>query len=142
MSKQVTTLELAEIVQKTLGSPPPLRRDEDPQAFDNYQRLATGVAAVLCEVYGGEVTHPADPLDDLWYVSIRGNEQLAGIKPQDNIWEPYDTEGLLFDELDDDDAASTADLSACSECQAQVSSLIGCPDGAEVCPACFNAGAH
>lgn len=142
MSKQVTTLELAEIINKALGSPPALRRAEDPQAFDNYQRLATGVAAVLCEVYGGEVTHPADPLDDRWYVSIRGNEQLANTPPENNIWEPYDTEGLLFDEPDDDDDASKADLSTCSECQAQVSSVTGCPDGAEVCPACFNAGNH
>ena len=33
-------------------------------------------------------------------------------------------------------------LSACSECGKQVESIIGCPDGVEVCQQCFDAGRH
>ena len=37
---------------------------------------------------------------------------------------------------------SAADLSACCACGDKVLSLIGCPDGSEICNACFNAGGH
>ena len=30
----------------------------------------------------------------------------------------------------------------CGECGEQVESIIGCPDGAEVCQQCFDAGRH
>lgn len=30
----------------------------------------------------------------------------------------------------------------CSECGAEVNEIIGCPDGAEICRACFDAGKH
>ena len=30
----------------------------------------------------------------------------------------------------------------CDDCGAQVDTIIGCPDGAEICQACFDAGAH
>ncbi len=30
----------------------------------------------------------------------------------------------------------------CTACGAETISVIGCPDGAEVCPSCFDAGAH
>jgi len=31
---------------------------------------------------------------------------------------------------------------SCGDCGAQVPSIIGCPDGAEICQACFDAGNH
>lgn len=33
-------------------------------------------------------------------------------------------------------------LSKCDECKKQVKEIIGCPDGAEICQACFDAGKH
>lgn len=30
----------------------------------------------------------------------------------------------------------------CDDCGAEVPNIIGCPDGAEVCPDCFDAGGH
>lgn len=35
-----------------------------------------------------------------------------------------------------------ADLSTCAACGAKVSSVIGCPNGSEICSDCFNAGGH
>lgn len=35
-----------------------------------------------------------------------------------------------------------AELSTCTDCGASVLTIIGCPDGAEICQACFNAGHH
>lgn len=34
------------------------------------------------------------------------------------------------------------ELCICDDCGAQVSGIIGCPDGAEICPECFAAGRH
>ena len=39
-------------------------------------------------------------------------------------------------------AKGEAGLDTCSDCGAQVTSIIGCPDGAEICQACFDKGAH
>lgn len=33
-------------------------------------------------------------------------------------------------------------LQTCDDCGKQVPSIIGCPDGAEVCPKCFDSGNH
>lgn len=33
-------------------------------------------------------------------------------------------------------------LQSCDDCNAQVPSIIGCPDGANICQACFDAGNH
>ena len=43
--------------------------------------------------------------------------------------------GIDFTEL-------TETLSQCDECGAKCEKIIGCPDGAEVCPDCFDKGAH
>jgi hypothetical protein len=34
------------------------------------------------------------------------------------------------------------ELRACGDCGAAVATIIGCPDGAEICKACFDAGDH
>jgi len=39
-------------------------------------------------------------------------------------------------------SAKEIGLSTCDECGERVSEVVGCPDGAEVCRDCFNAGAH
>lgn len=33
-------------------------------------------------------------------------------------------------------------VSICSSCRDEVDEIVGCPDGAEVCQACFDAGEH
>jgi hypothetical protein len=33
-------------------------------------------------------------------------------------------------------------LSTCSGCGAEAESVIGCPDGAELCESCFDSGQH
>lgn len=33
-------------------------------------------------------------------------------------------------------------MNTCDNCGADVAEIIGCPDGAEICPDCFEAGAH
>jgi hypothetical protein len=33
-------------------------------------------------------------------------------------------------------------LQTCDDCCAKAPSIIGCPDGAEVCPKCFDSGNH
>lgn len=38
--------------------------------------------------------------------------------------------------------ASELCLATCSECSEQTSYIIGCPDGAELCPSCFDEGSH
>lgn len=38
--------------------------------------------------------------------------------------------------------AGSTELNTCDDCKAQVDHIIGCPDGAEVCQACFDAGNH
>ena len=35
-----------------------------------------------------------------------------------------------------------SDLSICDDCEAVVKSIISCPDGAEICQECFDAGHH
>lgn len=39
------------------------------------------------------------------------------------------------------ESAGTKD-NVCSDCGTHVDSIIGCPDGAEICQACFDSGAH
>lgn len=41
-----------------------------------------------------------------------------------------------------DKAMETVDAPSCSDCGAEVSDVIGCPDGSEICSACFDAGSH
>lgn len=37
---------------------------------------------------------------------------------------------------------SDFELQICGDCEAGVKELVGCPDGAEICRDCFNAGGH
>ena len=40
------------------------------------------------------------------------------------------------------DQTETNDGEVCGQCGARTEKIIGCPDGAEICQACFDAGLH
>ena len=40
------------------------------------------------------------------------------------------------------DKLQAEEVSPCSECGVPVRIIVGCPDGAELCDSCFNAGIH
>jgi hypothetical protein len=46
----------------------------------------------------------------------------------------------LLDALDD--SQNRATVGFCTVCGAEIRSVLGCPDGSEICPACFDSGAH
>lgn len=41
-----------------------------------------------------------------------------------------------------EDMAQSKDITSCSECGEHVDSIVGCPDGSEVCQQCFDASSH
>lgn len=47
---------------------------------------------------------------------------------------PTDVDGVA--------ATGSKGRSPCSECGAEAEHVIGCPDGAEICQDCFDAGGH
>jgi hypothetical protein len=54
---------------------------------------------------------------------------------------------MFFEAESDEDlneliAVYKGDSSTCAQCGAQTEKIIGCPDGAEICQACFDAGQH
>ena len=51
-------------------------------------------------------------------------------------------EGLCQHGIDPNTHMPPEVTSVCSKCGEQVESIIGCPDGAEVCQQCFDAGLH
>lgn len=51
-------------------------------------------------------------------------------------------EGLCQYGIDSNTHMPPEVTSVCSKCGEQVESIIGCPDGAEVCQQCFDAGLH
>lgn len=55
----------------------------------------------------------------------------------DSPWFPVKEASLRLDEHRAQAAQDT-----CTDCGAETSLVIGCPDGAEVCSQCFDAGAH
>lgn len=126
MSKQISAKELAEIVTKLLTT-----NSGEVDGFESFQGFMTDIAEVVCNYCGGAMRNQADRLDDIWYVGIHGNDSLPDASG--GIWREYDLEGELFDTLHE---------SKCSDCGQTGNSLMGCPDGAEVCQDCFNAGAH
>ena len=126
MSKQISAKELEEIVTKLLTAD-----SGEVDSFEAFQGFMTDIAKVVCDYCGGEVQNPADRIDDEWYVGIHGNDSLPDAFG--GIWREYDPEGELFDAKQE---------SLCSDCGQAASTLVGCPDGAEVCQSCFDAGAH
>lgn len=126
MTKPITAAELAQIVNKLLAG-----NSGEVETTEAFSGFMTEIAKVICDYCGGEVRHPASPLDDVWYVGIHENDSLPDASG--GIWSEFDPEGELFE---------THHKSKCSDCGQTVSSLMGCPDGAEVCQDCFNAGAH
>ncbi len=168
MSKQVTTKELAEIVTHLLTD---TQTTGELDGFESFQGFMTDIAQVVCDYCGGEIHHPAEPLDDIWYVGIHGNDSLPSAFG--GIWREYDKEGELFAEgtpewFESEYGAEHPEWpkadwqydvcngdtklgywawvahnsNTCNECGEQAENIIGCPDGAEVCHQCFGAGSH
>lgn len=96
MSKQVSAQELAEIVTRLLTDSVGTGELDDHGTFQSFM---TEIAQVVCDHCGGEIHHPADSLDDIWYVGIHGNDSLPDAFG--GIWREYDPEGLLFDQEGD-----------------------------------------
>ena len=90
MSKQINPTELATIVTKLLTT-----HDSAGELAEasTYQSFMTQIAQVVCDHCGGEIRNKAEPLDDVWYVGIHGNDSLPS---SGGIWSPYDSEGELF----------------------------------------------
>ena len=91
MSKQVSASELAEIVTRLLTD---TESTGEQEGHESFQSCMTNIAQVGCDHCGGEIHHPADSLDDIWYVGIHGNDSLPSA--MGGIWREYDKEGELF----------------------------------------------
>lgn len=55
--------------------------------------------------------------------------------------EPGDTE-KAGDTCPSDDCPSHEEAATCADCGEVVESVVGCPDGAEICRQCFDNGHH
>ena len=91
MSKQATAQETAEIVTRLLTD---TLATGQLEGFEAFQGFMTDIAQVICDYCGGEIHHPAEPLEAVWYVGIHGNDSLPD--PAGGIWRHYDEEGELF----------------------------------------------
>lgn len=101
MSKQVTPQQLAEIVTKLLTGD-----SGEVDSHESFSGFMTDIAKVVCDYCGGEVVTEAAPLDDVWYVPIRGNECLPDAFG--GIWRECDPEGQLFDQPEESGRAVEA----------------------------------
>jgi hypothetical protein len=91
MSKQIAAHELAEVVRRLLTDP---ESAGELESFGAFQSFMTDIADVVCKHCGGEVRLPANPLEDVWYVGIHGNDSLPD--SAGGIWREFDVEGALF----------------------------------------------
>ena len=169
MSKQVTAKELAEIVTHLLTD---TQTTGELDGFESFQGFMTDIAQIVCDYCGGEIHHPADSLDDIWYVGIHGNDSLPDAFG--GIWREYDKEGELFTETSaaalresgvtdycnqvcgggncggeglcqygiDSKTHMPPEATVCSESDEQAENIIGGPDDAEVCQQRCNADTH
>lgn len=98
MSKQITNIELAEIITNLLTDPDTINNNLDTrEKFADFMR---GAAMAVCDACGGEVSDmpPGQPImaeflsDEMggqWLIGIHWNDSL----PDDGgIWANYDTE--------------------------------------------------
>lgn len=96
-----------------------------PQASPEKFRLAE-FGAVVLEIMESEKEWSMDTMDEIcreaYQRGLAADDETGAFKRQ-----------LSSDALN---------LSKCDRCGAEVAEIVGCPDGAEVCPACFKAGAH
>jgi len=89
MSKQITDVELAEIVKNLLTNAEATGELDESSTF---ARFMTEIAAVVCNFCGGEVRNQAEALEGVWGISIHGNDSL----PSDGgIWAGNDRDGEL-----------------------------------------------
>jgi len=85
VSKQITDIELAEIVTMLLTTD----YIDDAAAFSEFMG---DVAKLVCYYCGGEVLHPASKFTSEWLVGIHANDCLP---EGENVWSKYDLEGEL-----------------------------------------------
>lgn len=90
MSKQITAAELAELVSKLLTDPQSLGELDSESVYGDFM---TDIATAVCDHCGGEIHHPASPMDDTWYIGIHGNDSLPD---GETVWDGFDLEGELF----------------------------------------------
>lgn len=76
---------------------------------------------------------------DGWAVVSRGDDDGAYVVAW--LWVSNKAAGIAGDE-EEEEEEEEEENQICSECGAKVNEIIGCPDGAEICRACFDAGKH
>lgn len=90
MSKQLTAAEMADLVTKLLTNPEKMGALDTQSQFSSFM---TAIAEVVTDHCGGEVRHPAEMSEDVWYVGIHANEDLPSL--EQNVWAAYDPDGEL-----------------------------------------------
>jgi hypothetical protein len=89
MSKQITSDELAEIVNNLLTKPQATGELEENSTFACFM---TEIAEVVCKFVGGEVKNQADDFSGEWLVGVHGNDSLP---EGGGLWAGYDLDGEL-----------------------------------------------
>lgn len=115
------------------------------QAFAEYN---FGEGVYVTDSSGWEYTTPGHERTRKVYVETDPEDDGPAPRWSLNFTVRFDPETCALSEvyaMDDKGQVwghSAADLSACCACGDKALSLIGCPDGSEICNACFNAGGH
>lgn len=113
MAKHLTDLELLDIVRRAV-------EENEIDDADQYRKFVEGLASLVTDHFGGRVgivSLPDEiemsdeailPADKRIMVAIRGDENI----PEGaNVYERYDTEGSLFDDLPPDERARVIEFS-------------------------------
>ncbi|MEX3984193.1 hypothetical protein AB4Y45_35140 [Paraburkholderia sp. EG287A] len=90
MSKQISQLELAQLLTKLLTDPNSGELDESAK----FAAFMTDLGQVVADHCGGEIRTEAHEQEGIWYLGVRGNDSL----PEDGgVWKDFDPEGVLFE---------------------------------------------
>lgn len=90
MSKQISPVELAQIVNKLLTDKYTI--DTQLDSAEKFSQFMSAIAGAVCESCGGEIRYPADDFSGEWYIGIHGNDSI----PEDGgIWSAYDPDGCF-----------------------------------------------
>lgn len=91
MSKQISSAELAEIVNNLLTNTQATGELDGKSTFACFM---TEIAEVVCKFCGGEVESQADDFTGSMLVGIHGNDSIPD---GGGIWAGYDLDGDLYD---------------------------------------------
>ena len=89
MSKQISTTELAQIVQQLLTDP---EKVGELNTSEQFKHFMTDIAQVVTEFCGGNVSSFAQFHEGDWLVAIQADSSLP---KGGGIWASYDPEGSL-----------------------------------------------